>query len=492
MALRWILRTVVLLLVCLTTSLRADTFTYEDEDGETVEVEARLAGSGQGLHALELADGEIRLVPQAAVSKRVAAEGPEPIGVDAMAEKLTEQFGAEKFRFHKEGSFVVGLVLSAPLPKKSESRARSFLKKAGRFMKSVEGNFTTFVKKMKIPYEESAYPLVVLIFEADVDFEKYAVETTGGRGLSAGNILGFYSKLSNYLVLRMSECRSFAVPLHEAIHQQVYNRRVLQRLAPSPVWFNEGIATGFEGNGDKIKVGPLKINSSFAKHARKFSRVKWSTIVEEDSAFHGDILAGEAYTHAWALHWLLVSKHKSEYTKYVKLLAQKQPLDDDDADARRNEFQEAFGKSVTDLQNSFPRVLQAGIKQQKLNFNERKTVGLSVTHSGLAEVKVSAVQQGLLGGLLVKGNARNISPIRDMTFHITVETDSGMYADWVLPRLKMNRTVSLQQQRVGKLMKNGRGGSSRTFRVKVRAVAPESAEAQRWKRGGPPVPVFGG
>jgi hypothetical protein len=475
-----------------TAKTQADMFTYVNEQGETTEVEARLAGSGDGLHALELDDGQVLLIPQEAVRKRVPGPGPKPISIETMIERLTEKFEKDRFRFLEQDPFVVGLVLSSPLPKSSESRVKSFLKKAGRFMKSVERKFTRFTRKMKLPTQDARYPMVVLIFESESDFEKYATEASGGKGLSVGNIVGFYSMLTNYLVLRMSECRSFAVPLHEAIHQQVYNRRVVERFASIPVWYNEGIATGFEGNGERINSGPLKINTNFARRARLFSKIDWSTIVEGDRAFGGDILAGDAYTHAWSLHWLLASKYKDEYTQYVKMLSQKKPLQKEEPEQRAREFKETFGKSVVELQKSFPLILNSGVKQQKVNLNQHTPVGLSVTQTGLAEVKMNAVQRLDLGGVLVvKGLARNISPIRSMAYHITVETNSGMYADWYLPSLPMNKAVTLKQQPVQKRMDNAPGGHSSTFRVKVRSIAPSSAEAENWKRGQLPVPVYG-
>ena len=74
-------------------------------------------------------------------------------------------------------------------------------------MKTVEKVFVDFVNDLKIETEKPRFPLVLLIFETDDDFMKFTAEETGGRGLSAGSILGYYSGLSNRLVIRMSECQ---------------------------------------------------------------------------------------------------------------------------------------------------------------------------------------------------------------------------------------------------------------------------------------------
>lgn len=479
-------------IVASVSAARGDRFTYVDGQGETVTVEARLAGSGQELHALELADGSFRLVPQRAVTKREPASGPEPLSNKEMIERLTQKFGAERFRAYDRKSFVIGVVLSAPLPEAHERRVDGLLRRAAGFMQNVETMFMKFAVYARFPTAPPRFPLVLLIFESDEDFEKYAAEVTGQRGISAQNIAGFYSAMTNWLAVRLTECSDFAVPLHEAMHQQVHNRHVLQRLAPVPAWFNEGIATAFEGNGAAIRNGPTKLNSRYARRASQATTIDWATVVADDRAFRGDVLAGEAYTHAWSLHWLLVTKYKVAYMNYVKLLSQKKPLEETTAEERTREFEETFGKSVEELQDEFGAALEVAVRRQRLTPEQKPRPGYSVTQANLGEVELKAVRRLDLGGaLFVEGRLKNISPIRDLAFHVTVETTAGTYAEWHLPDLAMKKTAPLKLQRVAKLMKNAPGGLANTFFVRVRAAPPESEQAQRWKRGGLPVPVFG-
>src|SRR5579871_1123762 len=290
-------------------SAAADLFTVREDDGNIVTVEARLAGEGQGVMALERTDGRLELVPLDQIIKREPGPDPVPITRDVMLERLTEKFGKDKFRGYAEQSYVIGMVLAEPLPKQYEAKATALLKKGATFMRTVERVFLEFIDDLKIDIVKPRYPLVLLIFETDDDFIKYTQADTGGGGLTAGNMLGYYSGLSNHLVIRMSECHTFETPLHEAIHQQVYNRGVLQRLSSAPAWFNEGIATGFEGNGERINAGPLKVNTRYAKYAMQSRNVDWDDVVADDKAFRGDVLAGEAYAHAWSIHWFLVTKY---------------------------------------------------------------------------------------------------------------------------------------------------------------------------------------
>jgi len=485
---------VPVLLLIFTTGLsgaaRADRFTYVDDGGGTVELEARLAGSGQGAFALETADGQIRLVPQGAVKKRVPAAGPKPLTPEEMEAKLVKQFGTKQFRTLVQRPFVIGLVLSAPPKGRDDARCRAFLKRMGRFLKRVESVFASFSRTVKFPTEKPRYPLVVLVFETDDDFESYARQLTNSRTLAANRIAGFYSALTNWLAIRLSECHDFEVPLHEAIHQQVYNHGVVQRLAPVPKWFHEGIATGFEGNGDRISIGPNRISRNYARRTQRRSLINWETVVSNDRVFGGNVLAGEAYTHAWSLHWLLVTKYKDDYIDYVQMLRTKKPLAKASAEERSREFRQAFGKTPAELQREFATALQYGLKRQRISLKENKPVGVSRTQSNLADVEMTAVSRN--GVLQVKGRMMNISPIRSMSYYITVETNAGTYADWLIPRLRTRGRLTLKPQLVRKLMKNGRGGPSTTFRVRVRAAIPESDTAKRWRQGQLPVPVFGG
>jgi len=487
------IKRILLLLVLITCVVNqpaaADLFTVVEDDGNRVTVEARLVGEGQGVVALERTDGRIEVVPQGQIVKRQPAPDPQPITPAVALERLTERFGRDKFRGHSDSTYVIGLVLSDPLPKQYDAKAATMLKKGAAFMKLVEKVFLEFVDDLKIEIVRPRYPLVLLIFETDDAFIKYTHEETGGKGLSAGNILGYYSGLTNHLVIRMSECHTFETPLHEAIHQQVYNRGVLQRLSPAPAWFNEGIATGFEGNGERINAGPLKVNSRYARSAMRARTVDWDDVVADDRAFRGDVLAGEAYAHAWSIHWFLATKYRKQYIEYLQVLSQKPPLQRDSAQTRLNDFERIFGKSVGQLQGEFPQALELAANKQKVSLDPPKPPGYVLTQSNLAEVEMTAGRVNN-GAMQAEGRMRNISHLRPMSFYITCETESGQYAEWFLPNVAPLKQIPLGKQFAQKRMQNAPGGPSQTFVVRVRAAVPDSETAQQWQRGDLPAPVY--
>ena len=123
---------------------RADEFTYIDEDKQEQRVVARLAGSGQGFFALELADGSWRLVPEAAVARRQPGPDPEPITppIRAPLEARSQPNGS----LQRKGVLVAGP--QAPLPAEP-TKVEGFLDKA-ICSQSIDRMFTRFGEQIKL------------------------------------------------------------------------------------------------------------------------------------------------------------------------------------------------------------------------------------------------------------------------------------------------------------------------------------------------------
>ncbi|MFN0198483.1 MAG: DUF1570 domain-containing protein [Planctomycetaceae bacterium] len=362
---------VILAIMGLATRLPADEFTYIDRQGETQTVQARLLGSGEGFFALEQTDGQILLVPEGSIEKRTPADDPEPLDGDQVAAKLQTTFGGPQkaLAYVEKPQVLIYILHEQTADRKEIARKTLLMKQAARFLKSMHNKFLNFVRENRLEVQPLKFPLVVLIFERDEDFEDYTREVTGNVGLSAGAIAGFFDQLTNFLVLRESECDTFEVPLHESIHQQVFNRQILQRLAPVPVWFNEGLATGFEGDGKTVRKGPGTVSERYSFLALNANTVTWEEIVRSDKSFQGDVLAGEAYGHAWGLHWLMIVKHRAKYSQYVKLLAQTAPFTKVDEDDRLENLESIFDCSIVELHREFEKSIQAALKRIKPKSN---------------------------------------------------------------------------------------------------------------------------
>ncbi len=471
---------------------QADRFTIATPTGEREEVIGRIHGSGQGAIAIERPDGGMKLVAQGAILERDNTVDWEPYSPEEMVEHLTEKFGKDLFRSTIDDHFVVGIVLMAPLERVGEGPATGFMRKASQFMNNVQDVFEAFAKDMRLELQEPETPLVLLIFESDDDFNKYATEVTKGQGLSVSRISGFYDGMTNFLSIRMTECSTFEVPLHEAIHQQVYNRGLLRRLAPIPAWFNEGIATGFEANKDRIRSGPTKVHTRFAAKAPEVEQVSWDDLISQDLAFQGDVMAGDAYCLAWCLHWLLVNEHPKEYTEYVKMLSKKEPLFLEEDSTREREFEQFFGNDIDSLKQEFILALRTAMRRQKTVREETQKAGYYFAQQGLADIELNAILREDRGGMLeLDGRIRNINPLRSLTFAVSVVTDGGNYAQWILPDVDSNRVVRLPKKYAQEVVPGRNPQPSGSFRVYIRSVSPESTEAQSWQRGNYPDPTKG-
>lgn len=472
-----ILLAILLSLVAVPAS--ADTFTYTDDAGQEQTVEARLAGAGQGAFALELADGSWRIVTEAAVKRRVPGADPQPISPEGLAGQLEERFTPELFRHAVSGNFIVGLVLTAPLDEAGDERLTDFFDKATRFMESIDRVFTRFAEEMRLELTPARFPLVMLIFETDELFETYAVDASASTGLSTGNIAGFYSALTNLLALRLDECDSFAVPLHEAIHQQVFNRGVFQRLAPVPVWFNEGIATGFENDGARITADPTKVNRTFGGLATQPLGIDIATMLSRDDAFRGDVLAGDAYTLAWCLHWLLVTERPDEYTTYVRQLGTREPLQPPVSGADRvQEFTSTFQLEPGGTWDLFVERVSSAARRQRVRLEAPQVaVGNLVTQDNTGSVEIGLVRRGDLGGRVqCIGKLKNLSPFRTLSFRVSLEPPGGGddgAARWVAQSVGPGRVVNLDRQFLA-------DASASAFRVVVESALPESEAARAW------------
>jgi hypothetical protein len=468
---------------------RGDRFSYRDEHRKQVQFEGRVIGAASDGGLVELADGQYRLVPDAALRSRARTDGPEPMSADEIAEELEKQFGPEHFRSAVQPPFVVGLVLSAPLPRNAEARASNVLQQSGQFMKNVETAFSRFIKEARIPAKPPRFPLVVLIFESRTDFEKYLAPSLVGGDLSTHHVGGFYSKLTNFLALRLDECRTYEVLLHEAIHQQSYNRNLFQRLAPIPAWFDEGIATGFEANQGKISLGPGKISLRYAEQAIRGGKLSWKEMLADDRVFSKSDIVSEAYGNAWGLHWLLFTRHKLKYAEYLRRLAAKRPLTPTTSEERWEDFRGAVGKELDELQEEFLPLLRAGLKRQKVSRPPEPPAGYATRVDNQGEVKLYVVEHhersGRTGTIDAHGSLNNLSPLRSLTFKVTMEHSSGVKAGWVIANLGVLQSVSLPSRVVlahppGEAAK--RSSTPHTFRIEIESAPPNSRQAHRWQQ----------
>ena len=182
----------------------------------------------------------------------------------------------------------------------------------------------------------------------------------------------------------------------------VYVRAILQRLAPIPTWFDEGLATGFEANAGKINVGPGKISFRYANQALEShgsTGPSWSPATSRSAppqvaaltARRGDCMA-------------LGHPVQARVRDLPAAVGQKKPLQAyRPQEQRRADFEQAFGDKLPEMQSQFQPLLE-GLRRTECGAETARRKGNSLTEEDLGQVELTASAMnpgpGPQGGLL--------------------------------------------------------------------------------------------
>jgi hypothetical protein len=152
-----------------------------------------------------------------------------------------------------------------------------------------------------------------------------------------------------------------ATLVHEATHQMAFNGGLHRRLAPVPLWVSEGVATYFETpdlGSDRGWKGIGNVNAPRLERFLAHHRVGGlEEIVLGDEPFRQPDQALDAYARAWALTYFLAQTRRAAFLDYLRVIARKEPLADDDVEERRRDFQAAFGVSPAELEEPLLRFM---------------------------------------------------------------------------------------------------------------------------------------
>lgn len=295
--------------------------------------------------------------------------------------QLTAEFG-KSFEVVIRGSFVV-----AGPPGRTKAYA-DLVEKMSR-------SFSRYTSVRRLPVTRMEYPLVVIIFSSQAEFQKYARgdEVNGGKFLK-----GYYHPYSNRVALFESEhdraalgnrsksasrsgsgtryrsvnrSNATALPpqtastlIHEGIHQLAFNKGLHSRIGQNPRWVVEGLATMLEASGDMNFTRSKKsstINESRLIRFQAYSKVSRKEtiadfIADDEKFFRRNVL--DAYAQAWAITYFLAEEYPSAYARFLKRVAQRDPLNGNySAEERVADFQAEFGKDLPWLEVNFLRFI---------------------------------------------------------------------------------------------------------------------------------------
>ena len=174
-------------------------------------------------------------------------------------------------------------------------------------------------------------------------------DLTGMESLRGENRRGSMREINQMLSQRA------AVPLvstivHEATHQIAFNCGLQTRLSDVPLWLCEGMAVYFEApdlTSSRGWHGIGRVNyprlATFRRNLPNWPATRSSHSSPTTGGFRNPATAVAAYADAWALNYYLIKYRSKDYAGYLKMLAEKRPLMEDDPDTRLAEFKQHFG-----------------------------------------------------------------------------------------------------------------------------------------------------
>ncbi len=267
--------------------------------------------------------------------------------------------------------------------------SREYAAWCGALFERLYRGFTNYWSRKGLKLEEPRFPLVAVIFSSREAYARYAKAELGE---AADSIVGYYSFRTNRITMcdltgvqslrasgdrRSSEAQinlmlsrpeaehSVATIIHEATHQIAFNSGLQTRFADIPLWVSEGLAVFFEtpdlasARGWRT-IGALHRNrlTQFRQYLATRPSTSLKTLIADDKRLRDTRTSLDAYAEAWALNYYLLNHHPRQYAEYLKLLSAKPPLVWDDPETRLTEFQQAFGKNLSQLDADFLRYMQ--------------------------------------------------------------------------------------------------------------------------------------
>jgi hypothetical protein len=355
-----------------------------DEAGRVEEVVAVLEGRRQMLTGrvlteatagdvlLETDDGTFWLLDSEKILSRHKGDEPFiPVTQEKLAERLLAELPAG-FRIHTTPHYVV-----------CYNTSRAYAQWTSSLLERLYKAFTNYWENQGFELKEPEFPLPVLVFNDQQTYDRFSRDDLPA---GVGNIIGYYSLRSNRVnmfdltgaeALRgggshrgsMHEInqmlsRPEAVPLvatvvHEATHQIAFNCGLQTRYADIPLWLCEGMAVYFEAPdlaSTRGWRGIGRVNyprlTTFRENLPNWQPGSLGRLVSDNRRFRDPRTAADAYADAWALNYYLIKYKPQAYTNYLKILADKPPLVEDDAQKRLAEFRENFGE-LEDLERAF-------------------------------------------------------------------------------------------------------------------------------------------
>lgn len=255
-------------------------------------------------------------------------------------------------------------------------------------LEDVYAEFQSHFSRRQFALAAPEFPLVVIVFPTQQQFAEYAAKD--GAGYVAA-LKGYYSRSSNRVAMyaegaagvaaseadESGESVAMAVTptsdvlasiegdfrntlIHEATHQLAYNTELHSRLGDHPRWMSEGLAMLFEEDSRRDDSPNSKLEDRVNRsryiwfmNYRQTRRPKQALLdfLASNSLFEQAAL--DAYSEAWALSFYLMETRSSDYRRYLRIVAARDPLATYTPEQRITDFQAAFGKDIEHFEGQY-------------------------------------------------------------------------------------------------------------------------------------------
>ncbi len=353
--------------------------TFFSEGGQQTVAGRILLEAQDGGVLVESADGQQHTIEGKSVLSRQKSDAPfRPLTTAELGEKLLAKL-SPGFRIHRTPHYII-----------CYNTSREYAEWTSSLYERLYKAFTSYWKRQGMEIREPEFPLVVVAFADRGSYEAAAHDDLGD---AVRNVVGYYNLKTNLVSMydltgaesvrgpenRRGSLREItqmlsqraAVPLvativHEATHQIAFNCGLQTRFADIPLWQSEGMAVYFEApdlSSSRGWRGIGRVNyprlQTFQRNLPNWRRNSLESLIADNTRFRDPRTAVAAYADAWALNYFLIKYRPDEYAAYLKTLAQKQPLVEDNLDTRLAEFKQHFGDLRTlerDFLNKMSRV----------------------------------------------------------------------------------------------------------------------------------------
>jgi hypothetical protein len=278
---------------------------------------------------LEVGDYFVLLMPDGSIISRPQDETTptdrpfQPLDKKQLAQRLTsERFAGFRTRTTRRYLYVY-------------NTSNAFATATSRILESMYTPLFNYCRRQKLPVADPPFPLVVIMFRTQEEFEQYRAVPPG--------LVAYYNGLSNHVVMyEQSKLAEVAPELafkqavstisHEGVHQVLHNIGVQKRLSRWPLWFSEGLAEYFAPTELDRRVrwkgvgfmNDLRLHelSEFYK-SRRGASTDGQLIRQAIEAKQLDSLG---YATSWSIVHYLARYHRDEFRACLQAVSHIEPL----------------------------------------------------------------------------------------------------------------------------------------------------------------------